>query len=177
MASVSAATIAGLLSDEERLRVFAAVALGASTTDAVAGTSGLSVRAVQSVLPRLVSVGLIEQRDGLRVGRDVLNEAALERPPRQRELPGATPEQAAVLRNFVENGRLRSIPARAAQRRTVLEYLAGLFEPGVDYVEPQVNERLRAFHEDHVTLRRYLVDAGLLERDHGVYRRRRVSHT
>ena len=168
---MSAATIAGLLSNEERLRVFAAVALGASTTDAVAGTSGLSVKAVQSVLPRLVSVGLIEQRDGLRVSRDALNEAALDRPARRRELPGATPEQAAVLRKFVEDGRLRSIPARAAQRGVVLEYLSGLFEPGVEYDEPAVNETLRAFHDDYVTLRRLLIDERLLEREHGVYRR------
>ena len=76
-----------------------------------------------------------------------------------------------MLRNFVEDGRLRSIPARAAQRRVVLEYLSGLFEPGVAYHEPTVNETLREFHDDYVTLRRYLVDARLLERAHGVYRR------
>jgi hypothetical protein len=172
---MTAATIAGLLSDEQRLRVFAAVALGASTTDAVAGSAGLSVRDVQSVLPRLVSVGLIEQRDGLRVRTDALNVAALDRAPRQRELPGASPEQAAVLRNFVEDGRLRSIPARWTQRRVVLEYLSGLFEPGVDYAEPQVNELLGAYHDDYATLRRLLADERLLERERGIYRRRDLT--
>lgn len=76
-----------------------------------------------------------------------------------------------MLRNFVEDGRLRSIPARAAQRQVVLEDLSGLFPPGVEDDEPTVNETLRAFHDDYVTLRRYLVDARLLEREHGVYRR------
>jgi hypothetical protein len=34
-----------------------------------------------------------------------------------------------------------------------------------------VNELLNALHDDHVTLRRHLVDAGLLQRSQGIYRR------
>jgi hypothetical protein len=168
---VTPATIVGLLADERRLKVFAAVALGASTVETASLASGLDVATVQSVLPRLVSAGLIVQADGLRVRVDALRDAARDRPPRDRDLPGATPEQAAVLRNFVEDGRLRALPARAGLRRVVLEYLAGMFEEGVEYDEREVNQALRAFHDDYVSLRRYLVDERLLERSHGVYRR------
>jgi hypothetical protein len=169
---MTAARIAGLLTDEARLRVFAAVALGARSVDDVARSAGLGVAEVQSALPRLVAAGLLEQEDGLRVQVSALDEAARDRPPRRRELPGATPEQADVLRNFVEEGRLTSLPARASRRCVVLEYLAGRFETGVAYDEDAVNETLAAFHPDYATLRRYLVDAGLLERAGGVYRRR-----
>jgi hypothetical protein len=171
VSSVTAATYAGLLSDDERLRVFAAVALGATTAEDVARATGLDEERVQTVLPRLVSAGLIDPDDGLRVRTESLGEASRDRPPRRRALPGATEEQAAVLRNFVADGRLRALPTRAAQRRVVLEYLADRFEHGRTYVEPEVNELLLVFHDDYATLRRYLVDARLLERSRGVYRR------
>jgi hypothetical protein len=175
VSGVTAATFAGLLADNERLRVFAAVALGATTSEDVARVTGLDEERVHTVLPRLVTAGLIDPDDGLRVRTDSLGEASRDRPPRRRELPGATERQAAVLRNFVEDGRLRALPARAAQRQVVLEYLADRFEPGRAYVEAEVNELLRTFHDDYATLRRYLVDAGLLERSRGVYRRPRAA--
>ena len=169
---MTAATYAGLLSDDERLRVFAAVALGATTSEDVARATGLDAARVRTVLPRLVTAGLIDPGDGLRVRTESLDEASRDRPPRERGLPGATDEQAAVLRNFAEDGRLKALPARAAQRGVVLEYLADRFEQGRDYTEPEVNELLASFYEDHVTVRRLLVDERLLERSAGIYRRR-----
>ena len=64
---MTAATFAGLLSDEERLRVFAAVALGATTSEEIARATGLDTERVQSALPRLVSAGLIDPKQGLRL--------------------------------------------------------------------------------------------------------------
>ena len=172
LGTMTAATFAGLLSDDERLRVFAAVALGATTSEDVARATGLDAGRVQSVLPRLVSAGLIDPAEGLHVRTESLDEASRDRPPRRRGLPGATEQQATVLRNFAEDGRLRALPARAAQRRIVLEYLAGRFEPGRAYTEPEVNELLADLHDDYVTVRRLLVDEQLLERSAGIYRRR-----
>jgi hypothetical protein len=170
--STQSATLVGLLADQERLRVFAAIALGARTVEAVGERAEVDIASVQKVLPRLVSAGLVEQRDGLHVSLDALRSAARERPPRRRELPDATAEQQRVLRNFVEGGRLSRLPARQGQRRIVLEYVAGRFEPERQYPEAEVNELLKALHDDHVSLRRYLVDEGLLRRKAGVYRRR-----
>jgi len=50
-------------------------------------------------------------------------------------------------------------------------HLAGGFAPGHPYSEDEVNRILQSVHADHATLRRYLVDAGLLRRERGVYRR------
>jgi hypothetical protein len=161
----------GLLADEDRLRVFAAIALGARTVEDAAERADVDVATVQTALPRLVSAGLVEHRDGLRVSLDGLRSAARERPPRQRDLPDATDEQRRVLRNFVDGGRLSRLPARHGQRRVVLEYVAGRFEPDRRYPEAEVNELLKTLHDDHVSLRRYLVDEGLLDREAGVYRR------
>jgi hypothetical protein len=165
------ATLIGLLADEQRLRVVAAIALGARTIEAAAAGADTDLATVQSVLPRLVSAGLVEQRDGLRVSLEALRAAARDRPARQRDLPDATANQQRVLRNFVEDGRLMRLPARQGQRRVILEYVAGRFDTDRQYAEAEVNELLAPLHDDHVALRRYLVDEGLLERQGGVYRR------
>ena len=170
---MNAATLTGLLGDEERLRVVAAIALGARTVDDVAKTGQLESDEVRRSLPRLIAAGVVEQHDGLRVNLEPLREAARDRPPRERELPHATPDQARILRNFVADGRLRALPVRAAQRRVVLEYLAERFDADTEYVEADVNELLGHFHDDHASVRRYLVDEGLLTRSAGVYRRAR----
>jgi hypothetical protein len=165
----TAQTIAGLLADEDRRRVFAAVALGARTADEIAEQTGLDATDVRALLPRLVGTGVLEQREGLFVATAALREAARARPPRNGTLPGATPAQEKALRNFVEGGRITQIPMRASQRAVLVEYLASRFEPGVEYGEPEVNERLLEFHDDYAALRRYLVDADLLHRAGGRY--------
>jgi hypothetical protein len=76
----------------------------------------------------------------------------------------------AVLRAFFDaDGHLRTMPVRHAKRLVVLDHLAQRFEPGERYPEAEVNDRLRPAHADVAALRRYLVDAGFLSRQGGVY--------
>src|SRR5947209_4942524 len=49
------ATLIGLLADNDRRRVFAAIALGAATIAEVVDRSGLAESVVQAALPRLVN--------------------------------------------------------------------------------------------------------------------------
>lgn len=87
---------------------------------------------------------------------------------------GASPSDpyaARVLRSFVREGRLTAIPAQRRKRDVVLAYLATEFEPGRQYPESEVNALLGVYHPDFATLRRELVDAGLLRRARGVYER------
>jgi len=58
---VTAATLTGLLGDEDRLRVVAAIALGARTIDDVARTGGLAPGEVRRALPRLIAAGVVEE--------------------------------------------------------------------------------------------------------------------
>jgi hypothetical protein len=44
-----------------------------------------------------------------------------------------------VLHTFLSDGRLLSMPARAAKRRVVLEHIVAGFEPGVRIPEPDVD--------------------------------------
>ena len=77
------------------------------------------------------------------------------------------PELAAYFRN----GRLETIPAARERRQALLVHVVEKFKPGREYDESAVNGILQNIHSDHATLRRYLVDAGLLRRERGIYRR------
>jgi hypothetical protein len=74
-----------------------------------------------------------------------------------------------LLRVFVGNGRLDTIPARHARRRQLLDVIAQAFEPGVRYPEDRVSAFLGTIHPDYAALRRYLVDEEFLSRAGGEY--------
>jgi len=174
--SAEATRLLGLLADDRRLRVVAAVVLGASTQGAVVERSGLAATEVRRAVDRLQRAGLVEVADGRLTFaadrlRDVVRSAAraadaLAVTP---EALGATADQVPVLRNFLRDGRLVRIPAAAGKRRVVLEFLAMQFEPGRIYPERDVNILLSAYNPDYAALRRYLVDDELLERREGFY--------
>jgi hypothetical protein len=80
--------------------------------------------------------------------------------------------EAKVLRAFVRDGRLASIPAQPKKRLVVLRFLVdSCFAEDRPYTEPEVNERLAVHDEDVAALRRYMVEAGLMTRATGIYRR------
>ena len=75
-----------------------------------------------------------------------------------------------VLRSFFDGDRMTSMPRAGRKRRIVLERVVQRFEPGRRYDEVEVNLLLRpVWAADVAALRRYLVDAQLLERADGRY--------
>jgi hypothetical protein len=167
-----AMTVAGLLADPTRLRVVAALALGAGTIEEVAEASGLSLKDVALAARRLARGGLVRRdRHVLELLADRFGaaaRAAAEAAPRPEPLSD-DPAEDAVLSAFVRDGRLVSVPAQATKRRIVLEHLVRVFDVGVRYPEREVNALLAVWHPDTAALRRYLVDEGLLSREAGVY--------
>lgn len=74
-------------------------------------------------------------------------------------------DSSGVARFLRKDGRIDRYPARQAPRRMLLEWVAGrVLAPGEALDERSFNARLAGFADDHVMLRRYLVDAGLVER-------------
>lgn len=152
------------------MRVFAAVVLGADTAEDVVTATGLSPRAVASALRRLIHGELIGTgRGGLDPHLEVFKEAMRGRATLPDEPLDPDRARASVLRAFIADGRLVSFPAARSKRRVVLEHIVASFEPGVRYSEREVDAILRAWHDDHAALRRYLVDEDLVARDKGVY--------
>ncbi|GAA5158428.1 hypothetical protein GCM10023321_38190 [Pseudonocardia eucalypti] len=178
---MNAAELLGLLAEPERLRVLAALVLGARSRTEVVEATGLAPRSVATALNRLHGGGLVEESpSGLMPRLEVFSEAARE--ARQEQSPStrveeshgyADPDVERLVRTFVSGGRLVGLPAHRARRRIVLEHLATIFQPGVRYREREVNVLLRAWTQngpvDYVTLRRYLVDESLLDREDGEY--------
>src|SRR5262245_61052659 len=164
--------VCGLLAEPERLKVFSAVALGAVSPAEVASATGLPVRTVMAALRRLDQGGLVRSAGGTLVATAAAFKDAL----RENATPEAPPEpmdpdrqRDAVLRAFIVDGRIPHLPSAWAKRGIVLEHVVTVFEPGARYPEKDVNAILRAWHDDHATMRRYLVDEGLLDREGGQY--------
>lgn len=169
---LDAATIVGLLADDDRRRAFAALELGASSLDDVARTAGLDAGRAAKAVGRLAEAGLVVQQDGvLHVLGAAFQRAArtaLSRPPSD-EHADVPEERRKVMAAFVKDGRLTSIPTQQQKRMVILDWLAQDFEPGRRYSERMVNLVLGKRHADTAALRRYLVDHDFLSREAGEY--------
>jgi len=166
-----------LLVDPERLAVAGALAAGPGTTSELAGRAGVDERTVLEVVARLVRGGLAvgDAEDGYALepsawqalARSV---ATVVQEPDPTIGFGMTADERAVLGRFFEGRTLRQLPSSRSSRLVVLERLALEFEPGRHYHELEVNELLGQFLQartetDWSSLRRHLVDEGLLDRD------------
>ncbi|MGW3994153.1 DUF2087 domain-containing protein [Amycolatopsis sp. NPDC004772] len=141
------------LADEDRLQLFARICTAPEGIEAA--------HAPAKLVKRLVGAGLVAEAGGRyravpAVFRDALAKAPVD-----------------PLDTLFRHGRLVSIPHSGRRRQLLLDYLAERFEPGRLYTEQDVREKLSMVHDDHATLRRYLVDEGLLQRsnDGGAYGR------
>jgi hypothetical protein len=163
------------LADPERLAIAGRLARGSASARELAQELSLPITRVRKHLNRLASTGVArvdEQRHSYRLDAETLRWAAEQVGPSRdagMALGAASDDEEAVLRSFFRDGRLTEIPAKEAKRRVVLERIALEFEPGVHYDEREVNVIVGRFHTDHASLRRYLVDEHLLDREHGVY--------
>ena len=165
------ALVAALATDV-RLRVFAAVVLGARRPAQIAAMSGVDEPGVITALARLQRTGIVwTDSDGFAATHVPFASAARESAPARPKPDYGTddPSVTAVLDSFLVDGRIASMPAQRSKRRVVLEHVVLVFEPGRRFTEREVNVILASFYDDTATLRRYLVDAELLDRADGVY--------
>jgi DNA-binding HxlR family transcriptional regulator len=175
------------LSDRSRLRIVGLLAARPMAVGELADALGLTPATLVHHLRRLSEAELVESTprppyveyrlrlDRLgRLGKQ-LNAAASPGADSPAELPGPDGRprpafDAKVLRAFIVDGRLTSIPAQEKKRLVLLRYLAEtVFELGRRYPEKEVNQRLAILHPDVASLRRYLIDLGFMDRKAGVY--------
>ncbi|MEU4329139.1 DUF2087 domain-containing protein [Nonomuraea dietziae] len=147
--------VLGLLHQDDTLRAFASLVLGQSPEQG------------EECLERLGRGGLAvkDEDGGWRARPERFRELLKAAAPPARRLTG----EERVLEAFLVDGRLKEIPAKWEKRMVVLRHISRVFEPGVRYPEKDVNVLLRAFHDDHAALRRYLVESELLSREANVY--------
>lgn len=173
------------LADPARLRILGAIADAPLSGRELSQRLGLTPPTISHHMARLVAAGLVTatpdaQRRLYALDASPLRDLArgVTPPPdsiEQISTPRTTTstddaDRAKILRDFINDGRLRQIPAQRKKRVVVLRHLLERFVPDRDYPEREVNDLLRPAHDDVATLRRELVDYGFMTRDKGIYR-------
>lgn len=163
----------GLLADDTRRRVVAAMILGATDLNEIVAKAVVAERDAVVALERLGNAGLVEPTAD---GSFLLLEQAFQLAARAEaepnpvsQFPSRPPKERKILDRSYRDGRLRRLPSKVSQRLVVLDELVQRFEPGERYSERQVNALLSNSDVDVATLRRNLVDFGMLDRADGVY--------
>lgn len=173
-APIDSITALRALLDPSRLAVAGALVGGDRATDELVAATGQDRRATLEALGALRSAGLVMVVDSrYRLDVDTLERVAAATAEVDAVDPaivaGASPDDQAVLERFFRGRRLTEVPTHHGKRRIVLERIVQEFEVGTHFPEASINSTLREFHPDVATLRRYLVDEDLLDRDNGVY--------
>jgi len=141
------------------------------TTDELVEHTGVRRQTALAAVGDLRAAALVVDDDGTyRLDGEAMRAAA--RDAAEVEIPmdpvigfGMTDDERVVLARFFSGRVLNEIPSQRAKQLVVLQRLVLEFDPGRRYTEFEVNEVLGAFHPDWSTLRRGLVDEGLLDRE------------
>jgi DNA-binding transcriptional ArsR family regulator len=176
------------LADESRLALLRLLNEGERTVGDLAHQVGLGEPTVSHHLARLRQAGLVTLRMAgnhrfYRVNATGL--ARFKQLAAEIERSQPTPEAVAaddqwvtelgwsaadqqVLREYTRGRQLTHLPSKHKNLLVILRWLATLFEPDRLYSEAEVNAVLKAVYaQDHVGLRRDLVDLGYLRRERG----------
>ncbi|HEY7736503.1 MAG TPA: DUF2087 domain-containing protein [Candidatus Limnocylindrales bacterium] len=175
------------LTHPTRLRIWASLVDGPAPASALSARLGIPRAAVDRHLRLLVDAALIGRSEGREPDFSVRVQAlasmgrrlaVLEQESKDPSLAGGpdveglSGDDAKVVRSFVHEGRLASIPVQGRKRQVILRWLLDrCFDEDRAYPEKEVNQRLGLYHPDVASLRRYLVDSALMTREGGIYRR------
>ena len=147
--------VAAILANPDMRFAYAQAVLGHRPEDIAAH---LSPARRKKILSALVDSGLLRlNEDGTVSDSEEVFHAMLALHP--------TPVVATGVSRFLRDERILQYPANTADRRELLVWVAGkALHPHETLDEREINERLKRFTEEYAVLRRYLVDADLLER-------------
>jgi predicted transcriptional regulator len=165
------------LGDEKRLKIVGLLAQKSLCVEELAAILGLSAATVSHHLRKLVEAGLVEASAEGYYNVYSLRAETL-REMSKRFLSAETFQETArvldlgsydrkVLRDYLEDGRLKTIPAQRKKRDVILRYILQEFEPSRRYAESEVNEIISRFHEDYATIRREFIMRKMMDREGG----------
>ncbi len=160
------------LSHTDRLRIVGVLSRGSLRADAIAEAAHLSLQDTIKHLFHLEQGGIVLHTEE---GLYSLDQDGLEKLARQ-QLEGTRPnyipdsmmkaDARKVLAGCLRaDGTITQIPSQPGRRQIILEYVLSAFEPGKVYTGKEVNLLLARFHKDTASLRRYLYDAHMLDRE------------
>jgi biotin operon repressor len=166
------------LADENRLRIVGLLANEPRTGEQLAAMLGIRPSTVSHHLAKLQKAGLVHATaEGhysvYHLRADAVRQAA-ERLLASETLPlvaaGVDTDayDRKVLSTFLNaDGTVSKMPMQRKKRDVILRHLVKEFEPGRRYSEREVTDLLFRFYRDPATLRREMVDIGLMDREGG----------
>lgn len=158
------------LARSERLQLLGAIGSEPVGIGALSERTGMPVKTLAKEIGRLETAGLVSIDKGTITA--TLDTMARLAEQLEQRLPITAIAARHGLERFFKDGMLASIPVDAATQRQVAAAIIELVPREATFTEAEINGMLGTVYPDYATLRRLLVDVGLLERGAGVdYRR------
>jgi biotin operon repressor len=162
------------LVDGERLQIAGLLARKPQSAEQLAAQLKMKPAALARQLEKLAEAGLVRaesQAQGTRY--------ALQLGPARRLAARLAPRPSVptldediadfdrrVLTNYLlADGAIKEIPIQDKKLLVILRYVCDHVEPGRRYSEKEVNELIARFHPDTASLRRAMIDRGLMKRE------------
>lgn len=73
-------------------------------------------------------------------------------------------ESEKIIKKYIVDGELTEFPTKEKRKLVILRYIMKKFDSEKRYAEKEVNEIIRGIYHDYVTIRRYLIEYGFLDR-------------
>ena len=170
-----------ILSDPSRLRIIASLDKEPMYVELLSERLDLHPSTVSFHLKKLEQAGLVHHEKEqyyvmYHLNREPLNLHVMKR-LRDISTVNETEEEREqaykrkILRTFMEDGKLISIPVQRKKRMVILEHIAESFEMNRVYPEKEVNMIISDFHFDFCTIRREFIMNQMFVRDNGLYQR------
>jgi len=185
MTSHDSLTILKALGDPSRLAIVRALLAGPRCVEELAGFLDIAVSTASFHLTKLESAGIVRRTRDQYYALYSINNTILRMTLGDLITPGSGGEcgtgdfreyRLKTLSTFFRNGRLVKLPVQKKKRRIVLEHIATRFMEGRDYGESEVNTLITTVYDDYCTVRREMIDEGLMSRRGGAYRRTGPVH-
>ncbi len=179
MNAVQSLAIMKALADESRLAIVSSLLEQPQYAEELAKRHALAPSTISFHLRKLEQAGLISSRREQYYVVVEANEPLLDTTLKELVSACATGKalqneridayRAKVIATFFPHGVLEKLPAQQKKRLIVLEQFASRFEAGRRYTEAEVTGLVRPLFEDYCTVRRLLVDEGMIRRDESGY--------
>jgi len=163
------------LADKSRLQILKSLAIEDMDVERLAERVGITAPTVSFHLKKLGEAGAVTSYKKQYYMMYTLNRSVFEtsildillEKSDEAELQEKRDEEyrQRVISSFFEYGKLKTIPAQRKKKLIVLEVIVQAFEFDKIYTEKEVNITIADFHDDFCTLRRHMVDEGIMGRD------------
>jgi predicted transcriptional regulator len=163
------------LSDSSRLRLLNALMAKPQYVEEIANRLNLAVSTISFHLKKLEKVGLVSKRKEqyyitYTLTPEILNLTlreltSFENIEQYAEEERLDKYRAKVLKSFMKEGRITRLPVQHKKKKILLDEIVKLFGTKIKFTEMEVDEIIHTIFDDHCTIRRLLIDEGIMRRE------------